>query len=158
MLQLFFFYFVILLGLAGVNEAIQPLNLPIYISQRGVNYPSFIRMTSFSIWFAFIILGIIQAQVLWAILGRREDFTGRSTNRLRWIIVSFLVVAGIGWVVASNDNNEAMLVSKAARVREFDDLSGLLIRRLPVTDLVDIDADLDAASAVIMDLLKEMHS
>ncbi len=152
LLQLFFLYFVIFLGLAGVNEAIQPLNLPIYISQRGVNYPSFVRMGSFSIWFAFIILGIIQAQVLWAILGRREDFTGRSTNRLRWVIVSFVVVAGIGWIVASNDNNEAMLVSKAARVREFDDLAGLLVRRLPVTDLIDVDAALESGTLSQEDL------
>ncbi len=152
LLQLFFLYFVIFLGLAGVNEAIQPLNLPIFISQRGVNYPSFVRMGSFSIWFAFIILGIIQAQVLWAILGRREEFTGRSTNRLRWVIVSFVVVAGIGWIVASNDNNEAMLVSKAARVREFDDLAGLLVRRLPVTDLIDVDAALESGTLSQEDL------
>ncbi|MCB9419102.1 MAG: ABC transporter permease subunit [Ardenticatenaceae bacterium] len=152
LLQLFFLYFVIFLGLAGVNEAIQPLNLPIYISQRGVNYPSFVRMTSFSIWFAFIILGIIQAQVLWTILGRREEITGHSTNRLRWVIVSFLLIVGIGWFIASNDNNEAMLVSKAARVREFDDLAGLLVRRLPVTDLVDVDTALESGALSQEDL------
>lgn len=144
LLQLFFLYFVIFLGLAGVNQAIQPFNLPIYISQRGVNYPSFVRMTSFGIWFVFIVLGIVQAQVLWAILGRREELTGRSANRLRWVIVSFVVVAGIGWVVASNDHNEAMLVSRAARVRTFDDLEGLLIRRLPVTNITDIDTALES--------------
>ena len=152
LLQLFFLYFVIFLGLAGVNEAIQPLNLPIFISQRGVNYPSFVRMGSFSIWFAFIILGIIQAQVLWSILGRREELTGRATNRVRWVIVSFVVVAGIGWVVASNDNNEAMLVSKTARVREFDDLAGLLVRRLPVTDLIDVDTALESGALSQEDL------
>lgn len=152
LLQLFFLYFVIFLGLAGVNEAIQPLNLPIYISQRGVNYPSFVRMTSFGIWFAFIILGIIQGQVLWIILGRREELTGHSTNRLRWVVISFILVAGIGWVVASNDKNEAMLVSRAARVREFDDLSGLLVRRLPITDLVDLDTALESGALSQEDL------
>lgn len=84
--------------------------------------------------------------------GRREELTGRSTNRLRWVIVSFVVVAGIGWVVASNDNNEAMLVSKAARVREFDDLSGLLVRRLPVTDLIDVNSALDSGALTQEDI------
>lgn len=144
LLQLFFIYFVVLLGLAGVNEAIQPFNLPVFISQRGVNYPSFVRMSSFPIWFAFIVLGIIQGQAIWMILGRREALTGKSSNRIPWVLFSFMLVAGIGWFAAGSSNNEAMLVPKASRVRQFDDLEGLLLRRLPVTDLSKLEASLAA--------------
>lgn len=140
LLQLFFLYFVVLLALPRVEEAFQLFNLPIYLSQRGVNYPSFVLMTSFPTWLAFLVLGIIQAELVWIILGRWEEQSGHSHNRLGWAVVSFVVVAAIGWVVASNNSqNEAMLVAKADRVREFKDLAALMQRRLEVNDVADIE-------------------
>ena len=47
LLQLFFLYFVIILALPQVGEAIQVANLPIFISQRGVNFPDLVFMSSF---------------------------------------------------------------------------------------------------------------
>ena len=43
--------------------------LPIYLSQRGINLPWLVFMPSFATWLAFIVLGVVQAQVLWIILG-----------------------------------------------------------------------------------------
>lgn len=144
LLQLFFLYFVIfLISLPSVNEVQPLLGLPIYVSQRGANYPSLVPMASFATWFAFIVLGIVQAQLLWVILGRREEQTGQTISRGRWAFLSFLVVVGIGWFVAgSNSNAEAALVSRASRIREFGDIPAFVERRLGINDLSDIETDL----------------
>ena len=144
LLQLFFLYFVVfLVGLPLVGEAIQFGS--IFISQRGLNYPSLVPMSSFATWVAFIVLGVVQAQLLWVILGRREEQTGQTSNRSLWVIISFLVVVAIGWYVAGNNsNNEAMLVARAARVREFDDVPALVERRLGIDDLTEVDALVEA--------------
>ena len=141
LLQLFFIYLVILLGeLPAVENALQAFRLPIFISQRGVNFPSLVYMSSFAVWVAFIVLAIIQAQVLWVILGRQEQLTGKPSNRGRWVIVSFLVVIAVGWFVAGNSSdNEAMMVARATRVREFEDIESLVLRRLGITELAEIE-------------------
>ncbi len=144
LLQLFFLYFVIfLVSLPSVNEVRPFLGLPIFISQRGMNYPSLVPMASFATWFAFIVLGLVQAQLIWVILGRREEQTGQESNRGRWAIFSFLVVVLLGWFIAGNNSNtEAALVSRASRIREFDDIPALVERRLGV-DVADIDTALE---------------
>ncbi len=137
LLQLFFLYFVfLLLELPSVQQAIQPLGLPIFISQRGVNFPKIVTLSSFAIWFAFVILGIIQAQYLWMYLGNREEKTGKASNRAWWCLLSFVVVVAVGWIVASStSSNEGFLVAKAERVREFEDLESMMERRLGIGNL-----------------------
>ncbi|MEZ4591650.1 MAG: ABC transporter permease subunit [Chloroflexota bacterium] len=142
LLQLFFLYFVIfLVSLPSVNDVQPLLGLPIFISQRGMNYPSLVPMSSFATWAAFIVLGLVQAQLIWVILGRREEQTGQEASRGRWAIISFLVVVIIGWFVAgSNADAEAGLVSRASRVREVGDIPALVERRLGINDLSTIES------------------
>ncbi len=147
LLQLVFLYFVVLLGLPAIGQAIQVFNVPIFLSQRGVNYPSPIYMSSFPTWLAFLVLGLIQAQILWMVLRRREEELGRPVNRPAWAALSFIVVAGIGWFVAgSTSNEEAMLAPRALRVREYKDLVGLMERRLGLDNLANIDDALAAGT------------
>lgn len=139
LLQLFFIYFVIFLAFPPVANASQLFNWPIYLSQRGINYPSLVFMSSFGVWLLFIILGLVQAQLLWLILGKREETTGQESNRLAWAIASFVVVVLVGWFVAgATSQSEAMIISKADRVHEFKDLIPLVERRFGVEDLADI--------------------
>lgn len=147
LLQLFFLYFVIILALPQVGSAIQLFNLPIFISQRGVNFPDMVFMSSFPVWLAFVVLAIIQVQVLWFLLGRYEEQTGYATNRGRWMILSFLLIVGVGWVVSgSNSRNEAIMIPQRANVREFRDLAALVERRLAVNTVTDIDDELRVGS------------
>lgn len=144
LLQLFFLYFVILLAeLPAVEDAFTVFGLPIYLSQRGINFPKVVTLSSFAIWVAFIILGIIQAQFLWVFFGNREEKTGKSSNRALWCVLSFLVVVGVGWVIAGNtSHNEAFIVQKADRVREFEDLTPLMERRLGIDNLDFLDDEM----------------
>jgi general L-amino acid transport system permease protein len=138
--QLFFLYFAVFLTLPDIRNSIQPFGLPIYLNQRGVELPQLVYTTSFTAWLAFLILGLIQAQVIWIFLGRREEKTGRDSNRLLWATLSFLLVAFIGWQVASTySNNQAILVARAARVREFADLETLIAGRLGIEELNQVE-------------------
>ncbi|MBE7533992.1 MAG: ABC transporter permease subunit [Chloroflexi bacterium] len=141
LLQLFFLYFVVLLlELPAVNAALQPFGLPVFISQRGVNFPKVVTLSSFAIWFAFIVLALIQAQFLWMYLGAREEKTGKTSSRLFWCVLSFFIVVGLGWLVASSTvHNEGFLVARAARVREFSDLESLMERRLRLDNIRLLD-------------------
>jgi len=141
LLQLFFIYFGFFLALPLVKEAQPVLGLPIYLTNRGLSVPSPQLMSSSAIWLAFMILGVIQFQVVWIFLARQEERTGRPTNRWGWGIFSFLVIVGMGWFVAGAvSNNEGALTPKGSRIRELGDLEKLMLQRAGVNYLEDIDA------------------
>lgn len=143
LLQLFFIYFGVILLLPPIREAIQPFGLPIFFSQRGFNLPGPVFMPSFAIWLAFFILAIIQAQVVWLILGKREERTGKSSNRGWWAVIAFLVIVLVGWFVSGRAaGTQGMMAPRAARVQSIEDLAALVESRLPVAELSDIDAAL----------------
>lgn len=138
--QLFFLYFAVFLTLPDIRESIRLFGLPIFLNQRGVELPWPVLTTSFTTWLAFLILGLVQAQVVWIFFGRREEKTGKESNRLLWSTLSFLLVALIGWRVASAfSTNQAILVARAMRVRELADLAGVAAERLGLEDLGNLD-------------------
>lgn len=150
LIQLFFIYFGVILAAPALADALQPLGLPIFLSQRGLNLPWPRFTSSAAIWLAFVVLGIIQFQVMWVILGRREERTGQESNRVAAGGALFLIIVVIGWVVAGAvSESQGMLVTNASRVREIGDLEGLVMQRAGVTFIEDIDAlpqeEIDAA-------------
>ncbi len=138
-LQLIFLYFSVLLALPKVTEALAIPGIPIFVSQRGVNYVSLAYMPSAATWAAFLILGLIQAQVLYVILGRLQEQTGHEYNRLAWAAVSFVAVAGLGWFMSSNTTNQAILVKNSLRLQEFGDFETVTLNRFGLNRLGEID-------------------
>lgn len=140
LILLFLLYFVAILGfLPNVKEAIQPLGLPIFITNRGLDIPWPKFTSSAGIWVAFLILAIIQFQVLWVIMGRQEEKTGKPSNRMAWGIFSFLLIAMIGWSVAGSlSKTQGILVSKASRIRELDDLEKIVLTRAGVNHISEL--------------------
>ncbi len=140
LIQLFFIYFGVILAAPNLNEAIQPLGLPIFLSQRGLNFPSPQFTSSAAIWLAFLVLGIIQFQVTWIILGRREERTGQANNKVQTGLILFLIIAGFGWVVAGAvSETQGVLVSKASRIRDLDSLEKIMLQRTGLNNLGDVD-------------------
>ncbi len=140
LLQIFFIYFTLILAFPDTRDAAQPFGLPIYITNRGLSIPSPQFTNSAAIWIAFLILGIIQFQVMWIWLGRKEDRTGRSSNRWGWGILSFLIIAGIGWFVAGTVSDaQGLLTPKASRIREIEDLEQVMLNRTGLNYLDDLD-------------------
>lgn len=140
LLQLFFIYFTVLLAFPEVREASRFLGLPIYLSNRGLLVPSPQLTSSAAIWLAFLILGVIQFQVMWIFLGRREEKTGRPSNRWGWGILSFLIIAGIGWFVAGSvSDTQGMLTPTASRIRNVGEMEKIWLNRTGLNFLSDLD-------------------
>jgi general L-amino acid transport system permease protein len=140
LIQLFFVYFGVILTLPGLREAIRIPILDVYLSNRGLSIPSPQFTSSAAIWLAFLVLGVIQFQVLWIILGRREERTGRASNRVSWGIASFLIVAGLGWAVSTAvSETQGLMVTRANRIREVNDLEKMMLQRTGLNHLDDVD-------------------
>lgn len=141
LLILFFLFFGVLLVLPPIREAIQPLGMPVYLSQRGINLPALVTMPSFSTWLIFLLGGLLLAVILWLVLGRLETRRGKSFNRALWATLAFLIGAVIGWFITSaTADSQGILAAQDLGVSQFDDLEGVMLSRLPVEDLGDLDA------------------
>ncbi|MFT5194274.1 MAG: general L-amino acid transport system permease protein [Cellvibrionaceae bacterium] len=141
LVQLLLIYFSIVLALPDIKEALQPFGLPIFLSNRGFRMPWPLFMSSAPIWIAFLILGAIQFQVVWMFLGRREEQTGKSQNRIGWGVAGFVIIAAIGWFVASGvANNEGLLVATKSRVKEFGDFEQIMLQRAGVNHISEVAA------------------
>lgn len=139
LVQLFVLYYVVILGLPAVRDSVRP-GLGIYLNQRGISLPWPVFTASALPWLAFILLGIVQFQVLWLILGQREQKTGRPSNRLLWATLSAVAVIAFGWLFTVNYNDsQAVLVTRGSRVGQArNTLTGLedvVLRRLPIANL-----------------------
>ena len=140
LVQLFFIYFGVILALPDVGEALQPFGLPIFLTNRGLSYPAPQFTSSASIWMAFLVLGIIQFQIMYIYLGRREERTGQASNRFAWGLISFVIVVGIGWSVSSAvSDTEGLMVTKGSRIRELGDLDKIMLARTGLNHLDDLD-------------------
>lgn len=144
-IQLIFIFFVFFaFFLPNHTEASGILGLPLFLSKRGINYPNLVFLTGAGTFMAFLVLGLIQAQVIWMIFGRIEDQTGKESNRFRYALISFLLVAIIGWVVASrNVSTHGIMAHNDLRIREFSDLELLMERRLSVASMSEIALELE---------------
>ena len=144
LLQLFFLFFVVILGFPSIQEAIQPFGLPIYFSQRGIDLPRLVYMPSFSTWLMFIGLGILLAYVVWRWLGRREMETERDQNRSVWALVAFLVVAVPGWFIASAmaADDQGFVAPESTGITEIAGLEQAVLTELGVDDLGDVGSEL----------------
>ena len=142
LVQLFFLYYAVILQLPAIRNSLRP-GLGIFLNQRGIQLP-WPEFTAAALpWMAFILLAIIQFQVLWVILGQRELKTGQPSNRLLWASLSALAVVVFGWFFTVNfSHNQALLVTRASRVVQarstLDGLEAIVLGRLPVTELTPL--------------------
>ncbi|MFO7683510.1 MAG: ABC transporter permease subunit [Chloroflexota bacterium] len=136
LLQLFFIYFGVILLLPGIRQAIQPLGMPVYLSQRGFNLPGVVFLSSARILFLFLFAALMVVIIIWVLLGMREQRVGRSLNRSLWAALAFVVVMVTGWFVATAvPSSQAILVSDTLPIASFADIPDVIAGRLGIEDL-----------------------
>ncbi|MCB0011605.1 MAG: ABC transporter permease subunit [Anaerolineales bacterium] len=151
LIQLLLIYFVFLQALPNVGEALEPLGLGIFLSNRGIVLPWPRLLAGAPVWLAFVIMAAVQFQLLWLYLGWQEERTGRSINRIPICLASFLLIVVLGWVVASQvTHNEGALVRRGSRIEAVADFEKLLLSRARLdhpADFANLPAvELDAAA------------
>ena len=164
LVQLFFLYFAVILQLPPLKDSLQP-GLGIILSQRGIALPWPVFTSSFPAWLAFVVLGLIQFQILLLVLAQREQQTGKPTNRWLWATLSGLAVIVAGWFLVVNfSDNQAVLVTRASRIAQArNTLAGLeavALKRLSVPRLTPealekVEAPTLAAAALKVCVLQD---
>ncbi len=139
---LFFLYFGVILSLPSVQEAIQLLGLPFFLSQRGIAMPGLTPTSGFPIWLAFIVLAIILVMALWTIQSRAEERTGRSINKAGSAVVAFIIIVGIGWfATATFSSDQAIMVASSRNIEEFDDFEPIYLLQFDEDALRELGVD-----------------
>ena len=154
-LQLVFIFFTFFAFVfPTVREATKLAGLPIYLTNRGINYPTLVLMSTAGIWFAFVVLALIQAQVVMMFMARQEERTGKENNRIVWAIFSFFAVSILGYVVASNwTTTHGIMSHTRLRIREIDDIDTLVRGRFNVNFADQISGQIAAYEAIKPDII-----
>lgn len=99
LVQLFVWYFAIILKLPKVKESVA-LPGSIFISNRGAALPWFVPTASFNLWSYCVIAAVAVTVALWIVRARGQGRTGRPAFSLLWIGVAFVALATLGWFLA----------------------------------------------------------
>lgn len=95
---LIFWYLGVFLKLPRVQEAIiWPGN--IFLSNRGVGIPWGLPTDSYPTFRLILIVGFILALVVFFSLRAYSQRTGRAPLTTLWTLLTFILVAGIGWII-----------------------------------------------------------
>jgi general L-amino acid transport system permease protein len=122
LVQLFVWYFAIILKLPKVKESIA-LPGSIFISNRGAALPWPVPTASFGSWLYCLIAATAVAVVLWIVRARGQQRTGRPAFNLLWIGVAFVALAIFGWFVVP----EAPLVLDKPSLQGWNYQGGLTL-------------------------------
>jgi len=96
LLQLFFWFFAVILKLPKVKQSIA-LPGPIFVNLRGIWMPRPVPTETFAQWQAFLVGGIVVGVLIWAGMALWERRTGRGGYGLLYALTAFTVIAVGGW-------------------------------------------------------------
>lgn len=96
LIQLFFWYFGVLLLLPVVQDSIRGPG-PIYLNNRGIFMVWVNPSSSFSSWLLFVLGGILLAILLRVVLARLQKRTGRSIHPNLAAVLALFLIPALGW-------------------------------------------------------------
>ena len=96
LIQLFFWYFAVFQALPLVKESIHWPG-PVYLNNRGIYMVWTETSASFGSWILFVAGGLVVGVVLWLVLSRIQDRTGRPTYPLLAAFLAVLALPVVGW-------------------------------------------------------------
>jgi general L-amino acid transport system permease protein len=98
LLQLFFWFFAVILKLPNVRNSIT-LPGPIYMNVRGIYIPWAIPTETFGLWRNALLAGLVVAGLVWLGIARWERRTGRVGFAPLYALAAFALMAAAGWFV-----------------------------------------------------------
>lgn len=96
---LFLWYFPVFSSLPPVEKSIQ-IRDAIYVNERGLYLPSPQLLKGGIIWVISIILAIILAIIVWTVLRRRQENTGKTTYFAPISLGILILLPTIGWFIS----------------------------------------------------------
>lgn len=102
LVQLFVWYFAVILKLPRVRESVA-LPGSVFVSNRGLALPWPVPTDAFASSLLYPVAGAAAAVVLWAVRARSLRRTGRPAFSVLWIAVAFVALASLGWFLVPGD-------------------------------------------------------
>ncbi|HID86214.1 MAG TPA: ABC transporter permease subunit, partial [Anaerolineae bacterium] len=99
LVQLFVWYFAVILKLPRVKESIV-LPGSIFVSNRGVALPWPVPSDSFGSWSPYLMGALAGAVALWIVRARGGRRMGRPPFSSLWVGIAFVGIAALGWFLA----------------------------------------------------------
>lgn len=157
LVQLFFWYFAVILKLPDVQESVSIPGLG-YLSNRGTAFTWIYISETGRPWLYWLLAGAVVALAVGFVRRRQLARAGRVGSSLSWMLLAFAVVAVVGYVVTSAmatlPNNVAYELRRGDRGTLFVDADGdgdytdavdRLLAYVPVTLLGEDGAALGTA-------------
>jgi general L-amino acid transport system permease protein len=124
LIQLFFIYFGVILTLPNIDNPAQFFSLPIYLSNRGMNFPALEFTATAPVLIAAVIIGLFLFVAIAKILRHRQEQTGRKTYPIRYGFLAFFVLACLGWYAStSGPDHQGFLIAQDANVSDLEGLA-----------------------------------
>jgi general L-amino acid transport system permease protein len=139
LVQIVFIYFVVFLTMPSVNESLQPLGLPIFLSRRAMVFPA-VRLMPSSAWIiAFIVLGLIQFQISYRKFSESSARKHKQSYAFQNAGLIFLLIVGIGILIAnSRTSSQSILVADSTRINSCQDIEAYALRKAGVANIADL--------------------
>jgi general L-amino acid transport system permease protein len=102
LIQLFIWYFAVILKFPTVAESIQ-LPGPIFLNIRGMHLVWAKPTSSFSGWLLFVAAGILLSIVVWRALSRIQINTGRATYPITTGTLVVILIPVLGWLLVGEN-------------------------------------------------------
>ena len=122
LVQLFFIYFAVILGLPHLSEAVT-LPGPLYLSNRGLATPWPRPGSSFGLWWPFLAAALVASVVLMILRKRGARGGGRPAFSSLWVFAPLAVVPLLGWLLVPGSPilfDLPQLVSKSGGVLKIE--------------------------------------
>jgi general L-amino acid transport system permease protein len=100
LVQLFFWYFAVMLTALPLVENSLRLPGPIYLNRRGLYMPWPVPMESFSVWIWYIAGGLALAVAAYVVRRIQLKRTDRPGFPIVWAVAAFAVIVIVGWFLA----------------------------------------------------------
>jgi general L-amino acid transport system permease protein len=98
--QVVFWFFAVILTLPAIQGGGLSLGRFAFLSNRGAAVPAVRPAGGFEAWVPFLLAAAIAAGAAWWWRRRQGERTGRPNRRWRWTLASFVLISGVGYLVA----------------------------------------------------------
>ena len=101
LLQLFFWYFAVILQMPRVRDSIQ-LPGPVILNVRGISVPWGIPTETFAQWRVYLLISLLVAGFVWLAAALRERRTGRAGFAPLYALAVLLAGGVVSWLVLAS--------------------------------------------------------
>lgn len=121
LVQLFFFYFAVVLKMPKMDSAVVFLD-SFFLSNRGIVFPWIEITDSFIRWLPYLVISIAGAVYLIVLRNRKKHVLGRPSFSFVWVVLFFAGVSIIGYLIAGGNSltlDIPVLITRSGGVKQI---------------------------------------